>query len=204
MGRSLAPPTVADPQAILKHNVRVWRRNGYSDDYIARALIRPPVCTKEGYQALGLKWPNRRPGRQPSQTKMTPGRCIEIIHEALASPEITYHDTLISRLRVGKETLQKLRNNHPDVEMAYQRLVQKNRVIGQRNRKQNERARADIDKIEAMFNHAASEGRVVAVRDLCKAVGRSPAWLRTRAVNQGDERAHQLNEKIKKYNSKKP
>lgn len=202
-------PTLAplpNAEALTRHNIEIWRGMGYPDSFIANSMMEPRLTSAEEYKYWGLKWsrrnpPKRTPCTRQRRSKVTPEMALETINRAIETPGTFHNFRLVAELKIGASTLNRLRDENPDVDEAYQRLVAKNRGEANKHFRRRQKADRDLDRAEALLAKAIEEGRPINGAAICVELGRSRSWLALK-VHEGKERAVALNEAIKDHNRK--
>jgi hypothetical protein len=194
MARTTKPPRIDDTEAFTRHNIRVLRRQGYDDDYIAVSLkIRPAFMG--GY---GLK------SRQVTVKKVEPSVIIDAIHQAIAdSKDTPIHELLLS-LGTNGDLVRTQRKHCPELDAAIRKLAQSNKRkrLGAIARRTDAEEKLSMAKAYAAGHRLIdnSTGIYVPLRELCDEMQRSFGWLHVR-IHCQDERAIELHKRWMQHNN---
>lgn len=196
-------PPLPNADALVRHNIEVWRGMGYPDHFIAQSMMEPPLLTRAEYMQWGLAWPKRKKPKpevrtRKRQTALTPERALEAIERAIATPGVYRPTQICAELKTCARTLNEMREDYPDVDAAYRRLVRKNR----KNRDMsaiNQVICFDMARAEALLAQAIANEQPINGAAICHAIGRSRSWIAVK-VKKGDARAKALTAAIKKHN----
>jgi hypothetical protein len=186
-------PVTANPEAFIRHNIEVLRRQGRDDDYIAVAL-RIPLLLRGEY---GLQC------RKSAVKIVDPQTLIDGINKAINSSEdVPIHDLLLS-LGTSTDRVRTQRRHCPELDDALKELASSNR----RKRLSISASRSAAQKgLDMAASYAAghklldeSQGVNISIRELCAEMRRSSGWLHLR-THLKDERAIELHARWQQHN----
>ena len=179
MTQAMSCAQIANPEAIVLHNIGIWRDAGYSDTFIARSMVEPPLKSKKDYERWGLKWGGAKPlpCTRQRRSKVTPEIALAAIEAAISFDGMVTSLQLVSQLQTGQDTLARIRAENLEVDEAYSRLMVKNRKFRLMSQNRSAPVEKALGEAEAVLAKAIEDRRKITGADICLAIGKSKSWL---------------------------
>jgi predicted transcriptional regulator len=205
MARSKLVP-IADPEAFIRHNIRVWQDMGYQDWQIGNALMNPRLKTIEDFGYWGLRWSPPPSMVIPSFEDISPDtrhlRLASVLEDAIEGTVAVSRSELCRRAVIGSDTFKQICIDHPDIYAQWEAMKRLNRERRTDNcltflKTQRER-REQLDLAAAILDRAIERQQHISMTELSITVGRSRSWLHY-LCKGGNQTAQRLRDRLKAH-----